>query len=77
MIVLMMRIIDTFRTFDIIYIMTQGGPGNASNTLNVYGFKIGFEYFNIGYASALMLTLSTIVLGVVLTLNRLRKAVAW
>ncbi|MBN9268254.1 MAG: sugar ABC transporter permease [Hyphomicrobium sp.] len=72
-----LRSVDLLRFFDIIYIMTQGGPGNASNTLNVYGFKIGFEYFNIGYASALMLTLSTIVLGVVLTLNRLRKAVAW
>jgi multiple sugar transport system permease protein len=65
------------RFFDIIYITTQGGPGNASNTLNVYGFKIGFEYFNLGYASALMLTLTAIVFGVVLTLNRLRSAVAW
>jgi multiple sugar transport system permease protein len=72
-----LRSVDLLRFFDIIYITTQGGPGNASNTLNVYGFKIGFEYFNLGYASALMLTLSAIVFGVVLTLNRLRSAVAW
>lgn len=72
-----LRSVDLLRFFDIIYITTQGGPGNASNTLNIYGFRVGFEFFNIGYASALMITLSAIVLVAVLTLNRLRSAVAW
>ena len=72
-----LRSVDLLRFFDIIYITTQGGPGNASNTLNIYGFRVGFEFFNIGYASALMLTLTAIVLGVVLAFNRLRGAVAW
>ena len=71
------RSVDLLRFFDIIYITTQGGPGNASNTLNIYGFRVGFEFFNIGYASALMLTLTAIVFGVVLAFNRLRGAVAW
>ena len=72
-----LRSVDLLRFFDIIYITTQGGPGNASNTLNIYGFRVGFEFFNIGYASALMLTLSAVVFGAVLALNRLRHAVAW
>ncbi|WP_343314905.1 sugar ABC transporter permease [Brucella sp. BE17] len=72
-----LRSVDLLRFFDIIYITTQGGPGNASNTLNIYGFRVGFEFFNIGYASALMITLSAIVLAAVLMLNRLRNAVAW
>lgn len=72
-----LRSVDLLRFFDIIYITTQGGPGNASNTLNIYGFRVGFEFFNIGYASALMITLSAIVLAAVLVLNRLRAAVAW
>lgn len=72
-----LRSVDLLRFFDIIYITTQGGPGNASNTLNIYGFRVGFEFFNFGYASALMITLSAIVLGAVLALNRLRNAVAW
>ena len=55
----------------------RAGPGNASNTLNIYGFRVGFEFFNIGYASALMLTLTAIVFGAVLAFNRLRGAVAW
>lgn len=72
-----LRSVDLLRFFDIIYITTQGGPGNASNTLNIYGFRKGFEFFEIGYASALMVTLSAIVLGAVMVLTQARKRVAW
>jgi multiple sugar transport system permease protein len=72
-----LRRVDLLRFFDIIYITTQGGPANASNTLNIYGFRVGFEFFQFGYASALMVTLSVIVLAAVLVLNRMRVAVAW
>jgi multiple sugar transport system permease protein len=41
----LLRSVDLLRFFDIIYITTQGGPGNASNTLNIYGFRKGFEFF--------------------------------
>ena len=72
-----LRSVDLLRFFDIIYITTQGGPGNASNTLNIYGFRKGFEFFEIGYASALMVTLAAIVLGAVMALNLARRRVAW
>lgn len=72
-----LRSVDLLRFFDIIYITTQGGPGNASNTLNIYGFRKGFELFEIGYSSALMITLSAIVLGAVMVLTQARKRVAW
>lgn len=72
-----LRSVDLLRFFDIIYITTQGGPGNASNTLNIYGFRKGFEFFEIGYASALMVTLSAIVLGAVVVLTQARRRVAW
>lgn len=72
-----LRSVDLLRFFDIIYITTQGGPANASNTLNIYGFRVAFEFFQFGYAGALMLTLSVIVLGAVLVLNRMRAAVQW
>ncbi len=72
-----LRSVDLLRFFDIIYITTQGGPGNASNTLNIYGFRKGFEFFEIGYASALMITLSAIVLGAVMVLTQARRRVAW
>jgi multiple sugar transport system permease protein len=73
----LLRSVDLLRFFDIIYITTQGGPGNASNTLNIYGFRKGFEFFEIGYASALMITLSAIVLGAVVLLMQARKRTAW
>ena len=63
--------------FDLIYITTQGGPSNHSMTLNIYGFRQGFEFFQLGYASALMVTLSVMVLGAVIALNRLRAGVEW
>ncbi len=68
-----LRSVDLLRFFDIIYITTQGGPGDASTTLNIYGFRQGFEFFELGYAAAIMVTLSAIVLGAVLTMMRARR----
>ena len=72
-----LRSVDLLRFFDIIYITTQGGPGDASQTLNIYAFKQGFVFLDIGYASALMVTLTAIVIGAVLVLMRLRHATQW
>lgn len=74
---LVLRSVDILRFFDIIYLTTQGGPGNASTTLNILAYRRGFEFFDFGYASAIMITLSTIVFGTVLVFTKLRKAVAW
>jgi multiple sugar transport system permease protein len=46
-------------------------------TLNILAFRRGFEFFDLGYASAMMVTLSTIVFGSVLAFSRLRRAVTW
>jgi multiple sugar transport system permease protein len=49
---LILRMMDAFRVFDIIFVTTSGGPGDATNTLMIYGVKQGLEFFNIGAASA-------------------------
>jgi multiple sugar transport system permease protein len=72
-----LRSVDLLRFFDIIYITTQGGPGDASTTLNIYGFRQGFEFFELGYAAAIMVSLSAIVLGAVLTMMRARRHFAY
>jgi multiple sugar transport system permease protein len=72
-----LRSVDLLRFFDVIYITTQGGPGNASTTLNILAYRRGFEFFEFGYAAALMVTLSAIVFGSVLAFARLRRAAAW
>ncbi|NLD16412.1 MAG: sugar ABC transporter permease [Tissierellia bacterium] len=45
-------IISSFKVFETINIMTQGGPANASNTLVYYIYEYGFKFFRIGHASA-------------------------
>jgi len=49
---LILRMMDAFRVFDIIFVTTSGGPADATNTLMIYGVKQGLEFFNIGVASA-------------------------
>lgn len=73
MVAALFRTIDALKTFDIIYIMTQGGPGFASETLNVYIFQTAFLYFHMGYASALLVALFALVLSVSFVVVRLRR----
>lgn len=61
LVAIMLRSVDLMRIFDSIYIMTQGGPVNASMSLNVYAFTQGILFSRIGYASALMLMLLALV----------------
>src|SRR5580692_11914727 len=49
---LILRMMDAFRVFDIIFVTTSGGPADATNTLMIFGVKQGLEFFNIGAASA-------------------------
>ncbi len=67
------RAIDALKTFDIIFVMTQGGPGNASETLNILLFNQAFSYFNMGYASAMAVMLFAIVMGTSLILMKVRR----
>ncbi len=73
-IALILRSIDALKTFDIIYVITQGGPGTASETLNVFAFRTGFEFFQAGYAATLLIFLLFVVLGVAVLLNLARRS---
>ena len=59
---LIIKMIDSLKTFDIIYSSTQGGPQNASMNLNLLIYKNLFEYFKIGKASAALVVFLIIVL---------------
>jgi multiple sugar transport system permease protein len=76
MVALMFRSIDALKTFDIIYVITQGGPAFASETLNLYGFSQGFQYFNMGYGSALLILYFILVMGTSMLFIRLRRTVS-
>ena len=49
----LIRVMDMFKLFDIIYILTRGGPGNVTETISFYTYLEGFEFFRIGYTAAL------------------------
>lgn len=73
---ILFRAIDALKTFDIIFVMTQGGPSNASETINILLFNQAFSYFNMGYASSMAVALFAIIMGICLILMKVRR-VGW
>ena len=61
---MMLRTVDLVRFFDTVYIMTQGGPVNATNTLNVYGYRAGFIDQQPSYAATLQIALLLLVVAI-------------
>jgi len=66
LVALLLRTMDLMRLFDQVFILTQGGPGFATETISLYIYKTAFRFFDFGYAAALSLAL----LGVTLVLCR-------
>jgi multiple sugar transport system permease protein len=62
LVVVLFRGIDLFRAFDTIWVITGGGPGNATETLNMLLYRLGFQNLNFGQASALALIMLVIVI---------------
>ena len=67
-IALIIRFIDAFNLFEIIFVMTSGGPGTATQTLPLLGWKIGFQYFNLGEAASLAVIMLIITVFISQTL---------
>jgi len=73
---MLLRTVDLVRFFDTIYIMTQGGPVDSTNTLNVYGYNEAFVDQEPSYAATLQIALLVLVvlIAAVFTLVRRRAA---
>jgi multiple sugar transport system permease protein len=50
---LLFRTIETFKIFDIVYLLTEGGPGSSTETVSVYVYRLAFQFFRTSQASAL------------------------
>jgi len=50
--VVIMRALAILQTFDVIYVLTMGGPGTATETIGIYTYLVGFRYWDIGQASS-------------------------
>lgn len=62
MVGVLFRVIDLTKLFDVIYILTRGGPGISTETLSLYTYATGFSFLRMGYASSLGMVLFGIIL---------------
>ena len=70
-IALLLRLVDGFKAFDLIYVMTRGGPALATETANMYAYIKGFNTFNLSFAVAIAFILTLVVSFGLTTLYRL------
>ncbi len=75
--VFVMSVISSFQVFDLVQLMTRGGPGRATSTLVHYIYQNGFKFFYVGYASALAYLLFAMVLVITLINMTLQKKVVY
>ena len=64
------RLMDVFRFFDTIYVLTGGGPGTATETVTMYTYQLGFQLLQVGKASALGIITLIIVAAIIATFSR-------
>jgi multiple sugar transport system permease protein len=69
LVALLWRVIDTFRIFDVIYLLTAGGPARKTETVSIYVYRYGFKLFDLGYAAAAsyLMILIMLILAFILT----------
>jgi multiple sugar transport system permease protein/raffinose/stachyose/melibiose transport system permease protein len=65
-VVFAVTVIDSLRTFDIVWAMTQGGPYHSSELLSTYMYSTAFQSTQLGYASAIAVIIFILALAVIL-----------
>lgn len=71
---ILIRGLDVFKLFDLVFVMTSGGPGTSTETISYYIYLLGFKFFRLGYgAAASYLLLIFLSFVVVFLVRRLRR----
>ena len=71
------RMIDALKAFDTIYVITLGGPGTSSETLNIMLYQTAFAYYDLGYGSAMVVVFFVLILLISMLLLHVRQKQAW
>jgi multiple sugar transport system permease protein len=71
------RTIEALKAIDKIYVISQGGPGTASETINLYLYLQAFAFYNVGNASAVVVVFFVIILALALLLLHVREKAKW
>lgn len=61
LVALLFRTLDAFRVYDLIAILTGGGPGNGTESLSIYAYKLMFDQSNYGYSSVVVMGMFVVV----------------
>jgi multiple sugar transport system permease protein len=61
LVAVVIRVIDTLRIFDTIFVLTRGGPADITEVLSIYTYKVGMNFFRIGYATTMSYFLLVII----------------
>jgi multiple sugar transport system permease protein len=77
MVAAVIRLIDALKTFDTIYVITLGGPGTSSETINIMLYQTAFAYYDLGYGSAIVVVFFLLILAISMLLLRVRQREAW
>lgn len=76
-VLLIVRLMDTIRTFDNIYVLTKGGPGNSTKTIQYICYELSFQGFAVGKGSALAIIIVFIILitgvGLISSMNKINR----
>jgi raffinose/stachyose/melibiose transport system permease protein len=72
-VVTLIAVIAGFKVFDIIFVMTQGGPGNRTLVMSIYVYRQAFKYDAPGYGAAVSVILTAIIMAVSVVYIRLRE----
>jgi multiple sugar transport system permease protein len=67
---LLIRGLDLVRLFDVVWTMTQGGPGTMTETISIYAYQMAFREFDVSYAAAMALVVVVLLTILVMTLLR-------
>jgi multiple sugar transport system permease protein len=73
----MIRTIDAVKSFDVIFAITQGGPGSASETINLYLYSVAFVYYDLAYGSAIAVIFFALIVALAAVLLHLRRRTLW
>lgn len=66
--ILLFRFMDSIKVFDLVIMLTNGGPGSTTEVASLFIYRQAFTYFNIGYASALAMVLLVVILAISIVL---------
>jgi len=77
MVAIVLRSIDALKSFDIIYVITQGGPGTASETINIFLYLQAFAFYNIGFASSVVIVFFLLIMLMSVVLLLVRRRTSW